>query len=290
MTQGPGGQSPPQQGGGSPSIPETAKEEAREVATTAADRGGQVAQTAADQAKHVAQHAQHEARDLLREGREQLQAQARDGQRKAADSLHQLAGQLERMAEQTDSPGVAADLARQALERTRSVAGWLEHREPGDLLDEVRRFARRRPGAFLVGAAVAGALVGRLTRGVVAQQKEEHSPDGRAGAPQPHAGPAATPPIPQPGDAAPQGLPQPADAAPHGLPQPDAAPAGYGAGTGYAAPGGYNAPQPPGGLPQPSRPGAAPAGYNAPQPPDGGPHAPGLPQPDPRFSSPGQVP
>ncbi|MEV7094882.1 hypothetical protein AB0M80_18795 [Amycolatopsis sp. NPDC051045] len=255
MTQGPGGQSPPQQqGSGSPSKPEAAKDEAREVASTAADRGGEVAQTAADQAKHVAAHAQQEARDLVREGREQLQAQARDGQRKAAESLHQLAGQLERMAEQTDSPGIAGDVARQVSDRTRSVADWLEHREPGDLLDEVRRFARRRPGTFLVGAAVAGALAGRLTRGVVAQQKEESSPNGRAGAPQPHAGPAATPPVPQPGD------------------------------TGYAAPAGYTAPQPSEGLPQPSRPAAGPGGYTAPQPPDA------LPQPSPRFSAPGQVP
>ncbi|MEU4248914.1 hypothetical protein AB0F15_16035 [Amycolatopsis sp. NPDC026612] len=255
MTQGPGGQSPPQQNSGSPSMPETAKGEAREVASTAADRGGQVAQTAADQAKHVAEHAQREARDLVREGREQLQSQAKDGQRKAAESLHQLAGQLERMAEQTDSPGIAVDVARQVSDRTRSVADWLEHREPGDLLDEVRRFARRRPGTFLVGAAVAGALVGRLTRGVVAQQKEESSPNGQAGAPRPHAGPAATPPVPQPGAA------------------------GY-----PTAPGGYNAPQPGEGLPQPSRPAAAPGGYTAPQPPDA------LPQPSPRFSAPGQVP
>ncbi|KDN22962.1 hypothetical protein [Amycolatopsis rifamycinica] len=267
MTQGPGGQSPPQQqyGSGSPSKPETAKDEAREVASTAADRGGEVAQTAADQAKHVAAHAQQEARDLLREGREQLQSQARDGQRKAAESLHQLAGQLERMAEQTDSPGLAGDVARQVSDRTRTVADWLEHREPGDLLDEVRRFARRRPGTFLVGAAVAGALVGRLTRGVVAQHKEESSSNGHAGAPQPHAGPAATPAVPQPdaGYATPElGIPQP----------------------GYAAPGGYNAPQPTEGLPQPSRPAGAPGGYNAPQAPDA------LPQPSPRFSAPGQVP
>jgi hypothetical protein len=251
MTQGPGGQSPPQQDNGSSSMPETAKDEAREVASTAADRGGEVAQTAADQAKHVATHAQREARDLLHEGRQQLQSQAKDGQRKAAESLHQLAGQLERMAEQTDSPGVAADVARQVSDRTHSLADWLEHREPGDLLDEVRRFARRRPGTFLVGAAVAGALVGRLTRGVVAQQTEESSPNGQAGIPQPHTGPAATPPVPQ---------------------QPGTTPAGY------------NGPQPSEGLPQPSRPAAAPGGYAAPQPTEA------LPQPSPRFSAPGQVP
>ncbi|WP_072481973.1 hypothetical protein [Amycolatopsis australiensis] len=280
MTQGPGGQSPP-------STTETAKTEAREVASTAADRGSEVAQTAAEEAKHVATHAQREARDLLREGREQLQSQAREGQQKAAQSLNELAGQLERMAEQTDSPGLAADIARQVSDRTRSVADWLEHREPGDLLDEVRRFARRRPGTFLVGAAVAGALVGRLTRGVVAQQQEKNSPDGQA-APQPHAGPAGRPPVPpattQPGaippsTTAPQqgGIPAPGSIPP-AAPQPGGVP-----GTPPApAPGGYTAPQP-GGVPG-APPAPAPGGYTAPQPPDA------LPQPSPRFSAPGQVP
>ncbi|MEU8633602.1 hypothetical protein AB0C38_15640 [Amycolatopsis sp. NPDC048633] len=258
MTHGQGGQSPPTQyPSESPSKPEAAKDEARELATTAADRGGEVAHTAVDEAKNVAAHAQHEARDLLREGRAQLESQARDGQRKAAESLHQLAGQLERMAEKTDSPGVASDVARQVSGRTRSVADWLEHREPGDLLDEVRRFARRRPGTFLVGAAVAGAVVGRLTRGVVAQQQESSgdkaSSNGQAAAPQPL---PATPHVPQPSALLPADAGHPAAAPP--LPQPSAPQPG---GAGYpAGPGGYTAPQPPGAVPVPgfSAPGQAP--------------------------------
>jgi hypothetical protein len=45
------------------------------------------------------------------------------------------------------------------------VAGFLSDHEPGDLLDQVRQFARRRPGAFLLGAALVGIIAGRLTRG-----------------------------------------------------------------------------------------------------------------------------
>jgi hypothetical protein len=252
MTHGQGGQAPPtQHESASPSKPEAAKDEARELATTAADRGGEVAQTAVEEAKNVAAHAQHETRDLLREGRAQLESQARDGQRKAAERLHQFAGQLDRMAGQTDSPGVAGDVARQVSGRTRSVADWLEHREPGDLLDEVRRFARRRPGTFLVGAAVAGALVGRLTRGVVAQQQEsaedKGSPNGQAtAAPRPL---PATPHLPQPSAPQPAGagyttppLPQPSAPQPGGAGYPAAVPSG---------PGGYTAPQPPGSVPAP---------------------------------------
>ena len=39
---------------------------------------------------------------------------------------------------------------------------------PRDVLDEVKRFARRRPVAFLALAAAAGVVAGRVTRGAVA--------------------------------------------------------------------------------------------------------------------------
>jgi len=44
------------------------------------------------------------------------------------------------------------------------LAGWLERREPGAVLDEIRGYARRKPGMFLLGAAALGVLAGRITR------------------------------------------------------------------------------------------------------------------------------
>ena len=44
---------------------------------------------------------------------------------------------------------MATDLAQQAGERANAVASWLEEREPGHVVDEITRFARQRPGAFL---------------------------------------------------------------------------------------------------------------------------------------------
>src|SRR5205814_692865 len=55
---------------------------------------------------------------------------------------------------------------QQAAERIHGAASWLEQREPADLLQAVRDFARRRPGVFLAGAVAAGLAAGRLTRGV----------------------------------------------------------------------------------------------------------------------------
>ncbi|MBB4908608.1 hypothetical protein [Actinophytocola algeriensis] len=165
------------------STPEVARDEAADVARTATDKGGEVAGTVGEQASRVAEETKQQARDLLRESREQLTGQARQGQQRAADGLHTLATQLRQMSEKTEEQGVASEVARQVADRTQSAASWLEHREPGDLLDEVRRFARRKPGVFLLGAALAGVAVGRLTRGAIAARSDDSGTgDGRDGA------------------------------------------------------------------------------------------------------------
>jgi hypothetical protein len=166
-------QSAPQSTTNSPSAPELAKDEATEVGRSAAQRGGQVAETVVDETKRVASEAGREARDLMQVGLGQLQSQARVGQQKAVDGLRALADQLADMSSKAERSGAAADVTRQVAERARGVASWLDSREPGDLIQEVRSFARHRPGMFLAGAAIAGALVGRLTRGVVAQQNDD---------------------------------------------------------------------------------------------------------------------
>ena len=76
------------------------------------------------------------------------------------------------MADASDQPGVASDLIRQAAERSQSVASWLDGRDPGSLLTEVKCFARQRPGTFLLLAAGAGVLAGRLGTGLAAGAPE----------------------------------------------------------------------------------------------------------------------
>lgn len=167
MTQSPGGRAPSHDTHNSQSTTEVARNEAAEVARTAARSGSDVAETVGDQARRVTAETTRQARDLLEEGKGQLAEQARNGQRKAAEGLHTLADQLQKMSQSSDG-GVAPEMAQQVAERTRTVASWLEQREPGDLLTEIRTFARRKPGVFLAGAALAGVLAGRLTRSVVA--------------------------------------------------------------------------------------------------------------------------
>ena len=164
---------------GSPSTGDVAKDEARNVGQTAAQAGSQVASTAADQAKEVVGEAKHQAQDLVQQGRSQLRQQTVAQQQKAAQGLQGLAQQLRGMTRgEAPAPGPARDLLDQATDYVEQFADRLQNREPADLLDDVRAFARRRPGAFLLGAALAGVLAGRLTSGVKAAHSDSSSSTG----------------------------------------------------------------------------------------------------------------
>src|SRR2546429_1746209 len=187
MTQNPRAAGP---GGGDAaqrSARDVAKDEAVNVGDSAREAGSHVAQSATDQAKQVVSETGAQARDLLGEAKGQVRHQAATQQHKAAQQLRAVAGELSEMAAKGGQSGPATKLAQEAAERVLGVASWLDRREPGDLLDGVRDFARRHPGQFLVGAAVAGVVAGRLTRGLTGAA----GPDGQPrpytlGQPHPH--------------------------------------------------------------------------------------------------------
>ena len=143
-----------------------ARDEAANVGRTASEAGGHVAQTAADQAKEVVSETARQARDLLGEASGHARNQASDQQQRAAHQLRSVADELHEMAAKGGQSGVATEAAQQAAERIHGMASWLEQREPADVLQAVRDFARRRPGVFLAGAVAAGLAAGRLTRGM----------------------------------------------------------------------------------------------------------------------------
>jgi hypothetical protein len=145
---------------------DVAKDQAAALGQGAAEAGQHVAAVTKDQAQNVVAEAGSQAKDLLRQARSELSEQAGAQQQRLAQGLHALADELHSMSRHSEQPGVATDLARQGASRSHDVASWLETREPGNLLEELRTFARRRPGTFLLAAAGAGLLAGRLTRGV----------------------------------------------------------------------------------------------------------------------------
>mgnify|MGYP000253432556 CR=1 FL=1 len=151
---------------------DAARDEAAELTRTAADSAQTVAETAKTEASNVAAEVKTNARDLLHQAKSDLTDQAGAQQQKVAEGLRSVSTELHSMASASDQPGVATDLVRQAAERSSAVASWLDGRDPGSLLTEVKSFARQRPGTFLLLAAGAGVLAGRLSRSLSAGAPE----------------------------------------------------------------------------------------------------------------------
>lgn len=137
---------------------------AQQAAGTAADESKHVAGVARDEAKKVANEAQSQVSHLLNQATSQVEDQSRTQRDRLVETLRSVGDDLDKMATQGEG-GIAADLAREGASRARSFSSMLDGREPRDLLDDVRSYARRKPGAFLLGALAAGVVAGRLTRG-----------------------------------------------------------------------------------------------------------------------------
>lgn len=148
--------------------------------TTAA--ASSVAATAGDEARRVTGDATDQARHLMGQTRQDLQHQAAAQQSRAASGLRELADQLREMADGTEQDGMARGLVDDVARRAGDAASWLDSREPGDLLDEARGFARRRPGTFLAIAAGVGVLAGRLSRGLIDEARDDAGQDSSQGA------------------------------------------------------------------------------------------------------------
>ena len=158
-----------------PSTTDVAKGQASQVAGGAADAAQHVAGVAKEQVGQVAAATGQQVKQLAGQAQAELSDQAKAQQVKLAGGLHSVGDQLKSMAEKSDQPGVATDLAHQVAGKAHEFAGWLEDREPADLLTELRSFARRRPGRFLAAALAAGVVAGGLARGLSADPAEAGS-------------------------------------------------------------------------------------------------------------------
>lgn len=171
---------------------DAAKEEASNIAGHAAAAAQGVSETAKEEVANVAAEAKSSAQDLLAQAKSGLSSQAGTQQQKAAEGIRTISSQLQTMADAPGQQGIASDLIRQAADRTSSAASWLENRDPGAILTEVQTFARSRPGTFLLLAAGAGILVGRLGRGLQAGAPESAAAIPRRPVPAPALGTTAT--------------------------------------------------------------------------------------------------
>ena len=145
--------------------------------TSAAQESRRVAGVAQEEAATVAAEAKDQVANLIDQAKSQVSEQGGVQRDRLVQTLTTLGDDLDHMAEQSDRSGMATDLARQAAGRVRDLGNRLDGREPSQILDDVRAFARRRPGAFLLGALAAGVVAGRITRGAKESQSSNGSDD-----------------------------------------------------------------------------------------------------------------
>lgn len=157
---------------------DAAKQEAADLKDTATDQAKDVLGTAKDEASTVVGEAKYQAKDLYAQARQELGDQAGVQQQRIATGLRAVGDDLGSMAANSDGSSVAGDLVQQVSSRLSSAATWLGDRDPSSVLTEVKRFARRRPGTFIIAAAVTGIVVGRLTRALAANASDQKSGSG----------------------------------------------------------------------------------------------------------------
>lgn len=181
-----------------------ASQATKDLAAEGQHSAAEVMDTAKHEATLVADQAKEQASHLFEELSADLREQTSLQQRKVAENLRDISNEFRTMLDQSQASGTAATLVDQASHHSGRVADWLDQREPGDLVDEVKDFARKRPGAFLGIALGAGLLAGRITRNASASKHpdQQQSPGATASTPgspsdlpdRPHAEPLKTAP------------------------------------------------------------------------------------------------
>lgn len=155
-----------------------AKDQARDVAEHGRQQVKGVADTAREGVSHVAEETGRQTSRLVDETRDQLRTQASEQTQRMGSALHSLGERLDALADgEPDKAGPLGEYAQQFASQTHAIAQKFEDLGFDGVARELSSFARRRPGAFLVSAAVAGFASARLGRGVAASD-DTSSPSG----------------------------------------------------------------------------------------------------------------
>ncbi|MCE7082926.1 hypothetical protein [Streptomyces sp. ST2-7A] len=145
-------------------VGQEAGEEASATARVAGQAAESTMETAGREAGAVMEEARHQADTAVRELRTRVSEEAGEQTRRAAGTLRRWADDLAEMAEHGPDDSPARTMVAQSARRGHRAAEYLDHSGVDGLLNDLRRFARRRPGAFLASAALTGLVVGRLAR------------------------------------------------------------------------------------------------------------------------------
>ena len=178
-----------------------AREQGQQVAGQAKEQASAVASTAREEASHVADEVRNHAEEMLHEARGQVRQQAEQQSEKLGTGLQRLGDQFRALGEgRPEDAGPVRDYTNRMADAMEQMGRRLNDRGLEGNMEELQRYARRRPGVFLMGAAAAGFAASRLGRGARDAQKEQEArppaPVGTTTAPVRPVGESTLPPPP----------------------------------------------------------------------------------------------
>lgn len=155
-----------------------ARDEGAEIAQHAGEAAGQVGSTVREQAAQVTHETAAQARHVVQDVRERVAAEAEEQATRVSKQLGRLADELTDMARTAPSGSMSAGAIQGVADTSRQAARFLDERGAQGLFDSARDYARRKPGTFLLGAAVAGFLVGRVAKSATGGQERRSQGGG----------------------------------------------------------------------------------------------------------------
>lgn len=155
-------------------VASTAVERSQRVASVARQDAGQLAGTAREQASQVTQEVRAQGRQLVEDARRELQSQCSSQADRVTQGLRRMSSEAAALAE--GRPQQAGSVGHYVEEIAERLDAWAEKMDTmgvEGMVEEAKAFARRRPAAFVIGAAVAGFGVGRILRAGKDETAEE---------------------------------------------------------------------------------------------------------------------
>lgn len=185
----------------------SASEMAEQGLQSAKEHGAATAAAVRQEAASVAASAAEHAKSLVGTAGEELKVQGRSQTDRLAEALRGVSEELGRMASDAEQATPLVRVVGTLSDATGQLAGRLDDGGPEGVVADVSRFARCRPGTFLLASVAAGFATARLIRSTDTEVlKEAASPDGgstadagqqgsapTAGNPEPAPMPAVTP-------------------------------------------------------------------------------------------------
>jgi hypothetical protein len=123
-----------------------------------------MADTVKDEGRAVMETAKGETARLASDARAELHKQGDEQTRRLAERVRDFGNQLEGVQRGEAPSGAVASVVSEAADRANRLAARLDSGGIEAVTADVKQFARRRPGVFLIGAFGLGIVAGRTLR------------------------------------------------------------------------------------------------------------------------------